>query len=254
MNRFKYVIFIAILHLSTIIVLADGNESLFASANAKYADGDYQGSITAYEQILQTGQHSAELYYNLGNAYFKSNELTKAILNYERALIYSPADEDIKYNLNIANQLITDRITAVPDFLPKTWIKEVQNISSANTWGLTSLILFAITAFFVILFISIRRQGIRRLSIMGALLALILSISAMSFANKQKKKLTQRNTCIVFAPSVTVKSSPDDSGTNLFVIHEGIKLTITDKLASWFEIKMADGNIGWIPASTVETI
>ena len=143
MSTLKYLIIFSVLLISPLRIYADGNESLFASANARYAEGEYAEAIESYEQILLTGQHSPSLYYNLGNAYFKNNELTRAILNFERALLYAPADEDIMYNLDIANSLITDRIDAVPDFFLKTWIIQLQNLFSANLWGLISLIGFA---------------------------------------------------------------------------------------------------------------
>ena len=254
MSTLKYLIIFSVLLISPLRIYADGNESLFASANARYAEGEYAEAIESYEQILLTGQHSPSLYYNLGNAYFKNNELTRAILNFERALLYAPADEDIMYNLDIANILITDRIDAVPDFFLKTWIIQLQNLFSANLWGLISLIGFALASMFLTLFILIRKQGFRRLSLPGVILALLLSVGALSFANQQKNKVNNRNTCIVFAPTVTIKSSPDESGTNLFVLHEGVKLSIIDRLSQWYEIKLADGNIGWISSEAVEII
>jgi len=246
--------------LITILILlpwnsyADGNESLLEQANALYTNGKYKEAIVSYEQILQTGQESAQVHYNLGNAYFKTNQLNQAILNYERGRLLAPGDEDIQYNLSIANELITDRIEALPEFFLKTWFKSIKVILPTNSWALMSLLSFAIAGVFAILFIALRKRGWRKLSLIIAIAGILISALSLLFAAQQGHQLSNRNTCIVFAPTVTVKSSPDDSGTNLFVLHEGVKLTITDRLSEWFEIKLADGNVGWIPIEAVEVI
>jgi len=232
----------------------DGNTALFISANEKYAADDFRAAIEQYEQILATGQQSAELYYNLGNAYFKTNQLASSILNYERGLLLSPNDEDIHYNLDIANSLITDRIEVIPEFFLKSWINTIHNSLSANTWSLLSLILFGVVGLFMIIFITFRIKNVRRLAIPIMILALTVSIISLLFAHQQNRAILEPNSCIVFSQSVTIKSSPDDSGTNLFVLHEGVKLQITDQLTGWFEIKMDNGNVGWIPANAVRKI
>jgi len=234
--------------------LADGNESLLVKANALYSEGKYTEAILSYEQILQTGQESSQLHYNLGNAYFKTDQLSLAILNYERGSLLAPGDEDIQYNLSIANELITDRIEALPEFFLNKWMKTLKVILSANSWALLSILSFSIAGIFAILFIALRKRGWRKISLAGAIAGILIAVLSLFFATQQGKQLSKRNTCIVFAPTVTIKSSPDDSGTNLFVLHEGVKLMIIDRLSGWYEIKLADGNVGWIPTESVEII
>lgn len=233
---------------------ADGNQALFDAANELYSNGDFIECIDAYERILQTRQESAEVYYNLGNSYFKTNQLSLSILNYERGLLLQPGDEDILYNLTIANELIIDKIEALPEFFLKTWYRSSRSLLSSNSWALTSLFSFLISCLMIVSFFLHRKKGIKRLLFPIVILGLILSILSLAMSIQQSRLITDRNTCIVFAETITIKSSPDDSGTNLFVLHEGLKLEITDRLTGWYEIKLADGNVGWITIDAVELI
>jgi tetratricopeptide (TPR) repeat protein len=236
------------------IVMADGNESLFELANQKYSEGYYDEAISSYEEILTTGYSSAALYYNLGNAYYKTNEVTKAILNYERALLLSPGDEDIKYNLEIANQLVADKINNLPEFFITKWFKQIRTGLSPDKWALISLVSFAVMAVFALMFFFLRSRFVRKLSLAGAVLFLLLSTASLVFGRLQYKQFSERNTAIIFSPSVTAKSSPDQGGTDLFVLHEGVKVWISDHLNGWLEIQLADGNKAWIPENSLERI
>lgn len=233
---------------------ADGNQALFETANLKYAEGLYEEAIVAYQQILETGQESTEVYYNLGNAWFKTGQITKAILNYERGLLLSPGDEDIRYNLSIANELITDKIEQLPGFFLSDWIRSLSQLLSANMWALFSLISFLILSVLIPLLVLSRRRQLKNLFLSAILLTLVISSVSLLFARQQSKIMADRNTAIVFSPSVTVKSSPDSSGTNLFILHEGVKVEIIDRISGWYEIRIADGNLGWMPAEAVEII
>ena len=235
-------------------LMADGNESLFELANQKYADGSFEEAISSYEEILATGHSSAALYYNLGNAYYKTNQVTRAILNYERALLLSPGDEDIKYNLDIANQLVADKINSLPEFFLTKWFKQIRTGMSADSWALTSIASFAITALFALLFFFLRNRAVRKLSLAATVLFLIISGTTLVFGSLQHKQFSERNTAIIFSPSVTAKSSPDQGGTDLFVLHEGVKVWITDQLNDWVEIQLADGNKAWIREDDLERI
>jgi tetratricopeptide (TPR) repeat protein len=242
------------LFLFTAISLADGNESLFELANEKYSEGLYEEAIESYENILSSGYSSAALYYNLGNAYYKQNNVTKAILNYERALLLSPGDEDIKYNLDIANQLVTDKIDALPEFFLIRWIRQVRTSLSPGNWGIFSITGFAMAGIFFLLFYFLRKRALRRLFFILSFLAVFLSGTTLFFGIKQNRELVERNTAIVVSPTVKGKSSPDEGGTDLFVLHEGVKVWITDKLNAWIEIKLADGNKAWVPENSLERI
>ena len=243
-----------ILLLVNIACIAGGNESLFELANQKYSEGSYDEAISSYEEILKTGNSSAALYYNLGNAYYKTNEVTKAILNYERALLLAPGDEDIKYNLDIANQLVADKINSLPEFFLTKWFKQLRTGLSPDKWAFLSIISFALTAIFALIFFFAGTRFIRKLSLAGAFFFFLISTTSLTFGRIQHKQLSERKTAIIFSPSVTAKSSPDQGGTDLFVLHEGVKVWITDQLNDWLEIQLADGNKAWIPENSLERI
>jgi len=233
---------------------ADGNESLFALANQKYSDGQYAEAIQSYEEILATGYSSAALYYNLGNSYYKHNELTLSILNFERALLHSPGDEDIKYNLDIANQLVVDKVDALPEFFLSKWVRQIRMGLSPDRWGKLSLIAFSLTGISLLLFYFLRRRFFRKLFLVIGVITILFSATTLLFGWQQNKLLSDRNTAIIFSSSITAKSSPDESGTDLFVLHEGVKVWITDELHDWLEIQLADGNKAWIPENSLERI
>ncbi len=254
MSKFYTSIIIILLSFGNLFSQTDGNLELFKQANQKYTDEAFPEAIASYEQILSTGQESAELYYNLGNAYFKSNQLSRAILNYERGLLLAPSDEDILYNLDIANSLITDRIESIPVFFFNSWVRSIRSSLNPNQWAQLSLLLFIMAIVSIIVFIAFKTRNLRRTALPVIVVGLLLSLLSFVFAQQQARLHSERNTCIVFSPSLTVKSAPDQSGTDLFVIHEGLKLTIKDELSGWYEIEMADGNVGWIPSNAVERI
>jgi tetratricopeptide (TPR) repeat protein len=243
-----------ILILLTWSAFADGNESLFALANQKYSDGQYKEAAQSYEEIINSGYSSAALYYNLGNACYKQNELTRAILNFERALLLAPGDEDIKYNLDIANQLVVDKINSLPQFFVSKWYRQLRIGLSPDQWAWLSLSCFLLSGIFALLFLFLRSRFLRKLFLAAGIILLLISTSSLIFGQQQEKQFSERNTAIIFSPSVTAKSSPDDGGTDLFVLHEGVKVWIIDQLNGWLEIELADGNKAWIPGDSLERI
>ncbi len=243
-----------ILILISWAAFADGNESLFALANQKYSEGEYREAAKSYEEIFNSGYSSAALHYNLGNAYYKQNEITRAILNYERALLLSPGDDDIKYNLDIAKQLVADKISTLPEFFISKWFRQLRIGLAPNQWGYISLVCFVLSTIFGLLFLFLRRRFLKKLFLLAGIILLLISSSSLIFGRQQNKQFSERNTAIIFSPSVTAKSSPDESGTDLFVLHEGVKVWIIDELNSWLEIELADGNKAWIPENSLERI
>lgn len=244
---------LAFLLIST-AAIADGNESLFALANEKYSEGLFEEAKKSYEEILANGYSSAELYYNYGNACYKQNEITLAIINYERALLLSPGDEDIKYNLDIANQLVADKINALPEFFISKWIRQLRVSLSPNNWGRLSQLMFLFAGISLLFFFLLRRRFMRKLLLLTGVILLLISATTLLFGIQQHNDLSERNTAIIFSSSITAKSSPDESGTDLFVLHEGVKVWITDQLNGWLEIQLADGNKAWIPENSLERI
>lgn len=232
---------------------AEPSDSL-QKANEYYVAEEFPKAITLYENILNEGYESAALYFNLGNAYYKNGILTSAILNYERAKLLAPNDEDIQFNLDLVNQFVVDKIEPLPRPFFVNWWQSLINLHTSNDWALISIAAFIVTLFFAVVYIFSRSVGLKKLGFTLAIIFLIASLFAFGFSGSQKMKIINRHHAIILSPTVTVKASPAESGTPLFVIHEGLKVEITEELGDWFEIKLADGNSGWLLKSTLEKI
>jgi tetratricopeptide (TPR) repeat protein len=229
-------------------------DDLLQKANDFYTKEQYKQAIDTYNQILMTNMESPEVYFNLGNAYYKSGQYTQAILNYERAKLLSPNDEDITFNLQIANQKVVDSIQELPGFFVFRWWNSLVNSHSTDTWAVMSVIGFILFLIMLGFYFFARTGDIRRITFWAGCFLILFSGLTWSFAAKQKARLINHDYAIVMQPTVTVKSSPSEKGTNLFVVHEGLKVRITDKIGEWVEIRLADGNKGWALIETVERI
>ena len=223
-------------------------------AEELYAVGNYGDAADIYNKILTEGKESAELYYNLGNCYYKLGDNTHAIINYERALLLNPRDASTHYNLKMAQKSIVDKIEVLPELFFVRWYKRLETAFSADQWGYLSVVLFVIFLIMATLFFYSRSVAIKKVGFMVGIIMFIFTISSMYFASKQNSRISEREYAIVTTPSVTVKGSPNDSGTSLFLIHEGLKVRIVEELGDWYNIRLADGNEGWIAKSDIEII
>lgn len=223
-------------------------EDLFSQANEFYSKTKYDSSIFLYESIVNAGYESANLYYNLGNAHYKKKNIPAAILYYEKAKKLEPGDGDILFNLQLANQQITDKIEPLPELFLSKWWNEIISSAPADAWGKWVLILSFYAAAMFAFFIFSGQVFFRKIFFWSGIAGIILALFTWSFALKQEKLLTESHEAIVFAPSITTKSSPDEGSTNLFVIHEGTKVKILEKVSNWYKISLADGNIAWMKA------
>lgn len=249
MKKIIYTI-LAILFTTTVFAQAE----LLQKANDAYTKQQYKQAIEDYNQILKTNLESPEVYFNLGNAYYKTGQYTLAILNYERAKLLAPDDEDITFNLQVANQKVVDSIQELPGLFVVRWWNSIINSQTTDTWAIFSIISFI--AFLVMLgfYFFAKTSDVRRITFWTGCFLIVFTIFTWSFAAKQKSRIVNHAYAIVMQPTVTVKSSPDAGGTNLFVVHEGLKVRITDKLGDWVEIRLADGNKGWLLLETIERI
>ena len=229
-------------------------ESTLKKAEEAYAKEDYTQAIELYESVLKSYGESAMVYYNLGNAYYKAGKVAPAILNYERALLLNPGDSDTRFNLQVARQKTVDKIEPIGEFFLTRWIGTVEDVYSADgwaKWGVASFLLFigCLVLFFFSKWIRLKKVGF-----FAGICFLLISLVANLFADSQQDKLLHRADAIVFASTVTVKSSPDASGTDLFILHEGTKVTIKSTLGEWSEIQLEDGNVGWMPSKEIQQI
>jgi tetratricopeptide (TPR) repeat protein len=231
-----------------------GQSSLFKKGNELYGKGNYKAAADTYEKILKEEGIAPEIYYNLGNAYYKLNETGLSILNYERALRLSPNYENARVNLELAQLRVIDNVHQISSFFVLRWFESAINLFTTNQWLYISVILFVLTITFILTFIYSYSAAFRRGSFYIALILFIFSMTSVTFSYVKKNVIDERKEAILMTGSVTVKSSPDKSGTNLFQIHEGIKVRIQSSLGDWTEIKLGNGNVGWIENKNIEII
>ena len=225
-----------------------------AEADSAYVRGQYQQAIAHYEALLKQGA-SADLYYNLGNAYYRTENIPEAVLNYERALLLSPGDRDIRFNLQIARSKTFDKIVPESEMFFVTWYRSLVSMMSVDGWARTALVALALTIILLLVYLFSERIWLRKAGFFGGVALLVLFVGANIFAWQQKKDLLNRKGAIIFAPAVTVKSTPAANGTDLFILHEGTKVVITDgSMKEWKEIRLADGKEGWIESKHIRVI
>jgi tetratricopeptide (TPR) repeat protein len=230
------------------------DESRYTEGIQSYTEGDYEKALERWLEIYNAGYRSAELAYNIGNAYYKSDNIPGALLFYERARLLKPSDEDINYNLMIARTRVVDRFEEIPELFFIKWFNFVSLSLSSNGWAKISLVSFILSLLLLSLYIYSSNYRLKVLGFWTALLFLIFSISTFAFSNRNKFLVYEGNKAIIFSPAVSGKSSPDNSGTDLFMIHEGTRVTVEDAVGEWYEIRLSDGNKGWVPANTLEII
>ncbi len=229
-------------------------EKSWDAANKAYQEADYKRAETLYRAILEQGLHSAKLYYNLANTLFKQEQLGEAILYYNKALRLSPADEDVRHNLEYAENSTKDSIEQIPEFFLFAWIRAVRNLMSCDGWTIFSLVILVIGLAAALFYLLAQRISTRKAGFYVMVLAALLFLVATLFANYERKAIVNHNEAIVMSSAVSVKSSPDRAATELFVLHEGTKLSIGERMDGWVEVRIADGRKGWIESSRIAEI
>lgn len=244
--------------ISIAVIMVASACAIFAAdmpkASALYTTGDFQGAVDEYEAILAAGQESATLYYNLGNSYFRLGQNTKAILCYERALRLDPTDDDIRHNLDFAKERTIDKIDAPETMFLERWWSNLRNTASADGWGIASIAIFALFIAALLGYIFLRSTALRKASFSVAVVAFVVAILTFVLAYQQNGIQSDNSQAIIFAQTVTIKSTPDASGTDLFILHEGTKVKINEYVGSWVEIVTEDGNKGWMDVNQLEVI
>jgi tetratricopeptide (TPR) repeat protein len=246
----RFIWMITLLATGLLSVESRDLEDLVEAGNQHYLEGDYEKAVRAYQSVIDSGYASAELYYNLGNAYYKSHDITMALVHYERARILNPSDPEIVHNLDIAREFVVDRIEVLPEFfLRKAYVGFVK-IFDADIWALLSVVAFGLGLVLFLVYFFMKQLLLRKVSFWSAVLFIVMAALTLLFAIQQNNLVTKHNQAIILTPSVTIKSSPDEeSGTDLFLLHEGTKVTVSDELGDWREVVLSDGNSGWLKES-----
>ena len=244
-----------VLFLSATAATAQNDvSSLWLSGNDAFAAGQWQNALNYYQMIEGEGLESADLFYNIGNTYFKLGDNGHAILYFERALKLDPAYADAANNLEIVRQLTLDKIDAVPDFILVTWFRNLRQSLSADTWAWITLALLAIVGLLMTVFRNADSSAVRKLSFIVACVFIVLTVFTFVFSLLQRRAVTRTDSAIVTKPVCPVKSSPSDGGNTVFVLHEGTKVRLLDSVGDWTKLEIPDGRQGWASTSTIEVI
>ncbi len=225
------------------------------TADALYEQGDYETAAHIYEDIIAHQGTSADLYYNLGNCYYKQKDVARAILNYERALLLNQGDSDIRTNLALARGLTVDKVTPPSELFFVSWWRGFANMMSIDLWATVAIVSFVLMLAGILAYLFLSTLIWRKIGVYGAIVLLIVSILANLAAAYQRTSIINRDTAIVMQPVVSVKSSPSESSTNLFIMHSGSKVEILDStMKDWTEIQLEEGKKGWVRVEAIEVI
>lgn len=236
------------------ISLLSRADELFDNANKLYSENNYIEALSNYKKLEEKGIESASLYFNIGNCYYKLDSINMAILYFERAKKLKPNDADIQHNIDYINQSYTDKIEELPQIFFSRWNQALIKLFGKSTWTYFSIITYLILLISIVIFFTNDKTKIKKNSLIISIIALGLSIFTSVYAYQEYKYQTKDNSAIIFTPTLNVKSSPDESSANLFVIHQGTKVFIIDKIDKWLNIKIKDGNQGWVKEENLKII
>jgi len=239
----------------TLLLSLPGQAVTKTEADALYGKEEYQKAAKAYEAILAKEGVAAEVYYNLGNCYYKMDNIPLAVLNYERALVLSPGDGDIRANLAFARGKTIDKVTPPSEMFFITWWRDFTHIQSLSAWATCAATCFILALLSLLFYFLAFNMTVRKTGFYLGLALMALMVLANLAAYSQYTETANHAAAVVMSPAVSVKSSPSDHSTDLFLIHEGTKVEILDRtMQDWYEIKFEEGKQGWLPAETVEII
>lgn len=234
--------------------IAQEYTATYDSANADYLKKEYENAIELYENIVSANQQAPELYFNLGNAYYQTGDFAHAILNYERAKKLAPDDEEIAMNLKFANQKTEDKIEAAPEMFLVELQKKIVSLMNERSWSFLCIVLFLLGLVLLGVFISSGNTAVKKAGFYLGFASILLFIATFFIARSSYNLATTHDEAVVTAGSVTVLGSPSESSTKLFILHKGSKVVVREENNGWLEVKIANGNVGWIKDTQVERI
>lgn len=225
-----------------------------AEADSAYAAGKYEEAAGIYTALLEGGVHP-DIYYNLGNCRYKMDDIAGAILNYERALLLAPGNADIRFNLELARTKTIDKIVPESEMFFVTWFRNLVNVMGMDGWARIGVVAFALSCLLALFFFFGNKPVLKKLGFFGTVVMLLVAVLGNVFAWLQHDRLANRTGAVVMSNSVVVRSTPNDAGTDLFVLHGGTRVEVIDgSMKDWKEIRLADGKVGWMPAKDMEVI
>ncbi len=254
MKRLTKSVFITVIAISGLFAQSGELNRIFDEANHLYLEQKYDAAIIKYDSIISNGYESGELYFNLGNAYYKLGKIQYAILNYERAKKILPNDEDVQFNLQLANVQVQDKVDVVPELFVYRWMDSLLTLFSPKTLICMMYALFLIALGAFSYFIFAKYYVRRRYSLWIGLVSTILLVLGIANILIQSHREENVKYAIVMTDVANIKAAPDSKGNDLFVIHRGLKVQVLDDVNNWRKIRLADGKIGWIQEDEIESI
>ena len=244
----RYTLLICLLALRGLgsIQAQENGDVWFEQANAAYNAGNYDSAMVLYEKILASDMESVPLYFNMGNTYYKMREYPMAIYCYEKALKLDPSNEDVQTNLAIANRAIVDKIEPMPQSFIERWWQDARALFSGDQWAWLSIVVFALLLVSAFMFLRSRKMGLRKLGFFVGLVFLLVFVLSVIFAMQLKQSALAQNQAIIMTPTVNVKSLPNETSVDLFVLHEGTKVDVLETENGWNKIRIANGSLGWL--------
>lgn len=226
----------------------------FENGNKLYAEGKYEEAIKEYEAVIAADQLSTDIYFNLGNAYYKTENVAGAILNYEKALKLKPDNEDALFNLKMANKRTIDKIDRLPElFIGNTWRNLVTSRTVAG-WAYYCVGLIFLSLLFFVAYLLMRQVMIKKTSFYAGILFFILSLFSWLMAAQHNTIVQEASEAIIFSSTITVQSEPNQNAEKLFTLHEGTKVKLLEEANSWSKIKLPNGNVGWVNSESLKRI
>ena len=229
-------------------------DELMARGNEAFKSGDFNGAVEAYSAVLDAGYESADLYYNIGNAYYRMDEYGQAILNYERALRLRPNFRDARQNVELAQSKTEDQITPLPEVFLIHWAHALVNLFSPTGWRIALLVVAALLALLVVVFLLSSDYGWRKGTLAGSVVTVVVLLICIACAIASSVRYNRHDEAVVTLPMTVVKSSPEEGSVDKMVLHEGTKITIDETLGNWHKIHIADGNTGWVEETDITII
>ncbi|MFO7671854.1 MAG: tetratricopeptide repeat protein [Bacteroidales bacterium] len=229
-------------------------DSIYMQAVKLYEAGEFESALETWQRVVDSGYESPELYYNMGNAAFRSNSIGYAALYYEKALKLDPSYGDAAHNLEFLSRYKSDGFEEVPEFFIRTWISSTVKALPERTWSIMALAGFLFTVFFLLLYIFARGLTLKKTGFFAGLGGLIFTAFTLFSAVATYHEIIRPDSGIILSPSVTVKSTPSETGTELFILHEGTRVKVNEEVTGWHNIRIIDGREGWIRTGDFGTI
>ena len=239
--------------LSASQILAS-SDSLYTDALSLYEQGNFETALESWQRVVESGFESPELYYNMGNAAFRSNSIGHAVLYYEKALKLDPSMNDAENNLEFLSRYKSDSFEEVPEFFLRIWFSKAVHALPERAWSIMALTGFVLTLAFLLLYIFTRGLTLKKTSFFASLAGLLFTVFTLSSALASHHEIVHPESGIILSPSVLVRSTPSETGTELFILHEGTRVKVNEEVTGWHNIRIIDGREGWIRTDDFGTI